>query len=240
MMKHSVIKALLLTSLVSITAQSANANMPSMPWKGFYIGAAVGGNAMTGTSNLDTTRVVGGAPFAQNGRFSISDKNVAGDIFVGFGRRINCAWLAIEAIAGLSSLTSRSTFDFTDANSQQLNIKTTNSWGGAFNIGYFVHEMTKLYIKLGIESRRFRHTFINSDGNVPTLLGVNKSLRSTAFVPGFGMETELNCRFALRTEYRTALHPRKTTTVSGTTPSVSSVKAKPTIHYFTVGLTFRI
>lgn len=238
MFKQTVTKTFFLASLVSLATTAVNANVPM---SNFYVGAAIGGNAMTGTSNLSTNRLLVAAPFVQNANTRISDKNIAGDIFVGYGRRINCVWLAVEAIAGLSSLTSRSVIDMsTDNSSQVLTVKTTNSWGGAFNLGYFVHEMTKLYIKLGIESRNIRHIFNNPDTTTPSLLGLSKSNRSTAFVPGFGMETDINKRFAVRTEYRTALHPRKTTTVTGTSPSSTSIQTKPTIHYFTVGLTFRI
>ena len=249
-MKKVLKNSLILASLVTISATSVQANHPK---SGFYAGAALGGTALTGKSNLSLNRFVG-APIAnnvpQNFNPTIGDKNFAADIFVGFGKRFNCTWVGFEVLASLSSLTANAPLDITPLtagadNGQFLSIKTSNAWGGTFNFGYYMNPTTKLYLKLGLESRRFRTNF-NGTGNAavaaadPNILSVVKNTTSTAFVPGFGLETDLTPRLSLRTDYRIALHPRKTTNVTNSATQFSNIRTKPTIHYFNLGLVVKI
>jgi opacity protein-like surface antigen len=230
-------KSVVLAGLIAATAQSTHAA------NGIYLGAAVGGNALTGKSSLFINRFLpaAGANLSQTFNSNISDKNVAADIFLGFGKKLNCAWLGAELLASWTSLNSKDALDISSSGSQQpLNFKTTFGWGAAANIGYYVNPNTKLYLKLGVEFRRFTTTFAGA-GNTfdPNIVNINKKRNSTAFVPGFGMETDINARFSVRGEYRIALHQNKTSTASTTTPNTTSIKVRPTIHYFNLGLTYR-
>lgn len=247
-MKKILKSSLVLTSLVALATTSAQANHPK---SGFYAGAALGGTALTGKSNLSINRnvpvLLGNIP--QNFNPTIGDKNFAADLFIGFGKRFNCTWVGFEVLASLSSLNANAPLDITPLtttdNGQFLSIKTSNAWGGTFNFGYYMNATTKLYLKLGLESRRFRTNF-NGAGNAaviandPNLLSITKNTSSTAFVPGFGLETDLTPRLSLRTDYRIALHPRKTTNVANSATQFSNVRTKPTVHYFNIGLVVKI
>jgi opacity protein-like surface antigen len=243
-MKRTLSKCLILASIVTLSVTSVRANAPKT---GAYIGAAVGGAALTGKSNLNINRNVPafGINVPQNFNLTISDKSIAGDIFLGYGRRFNCFWAAIEALASFASLNSKSFIDITPriaaGNGQSLAVKTTNAWGATLNLGYYINQATKLYLKLGIETRRFRSNFVGTIPlDDPNILDFNKSYNSTAFVPGLGMEAEITPRFSLRTEYRTALHPVKTIETSNSPTQITNIKTRPTIHYFNIGLIFRI
>ncbi|MBM3633059.1 MAG: porin family protein [Alphaproteobacteria bacterium] len=246
-MKKVLKSSLVVASLVTLAATSTHANHPK---SGFYAGAALGGTALTGKSNLSVRRnipALGDVP--QNFNPTIGDKNFAADIFVGFGKRFQCTWVGFEVLASLSSLNANAPLDITPLttsdNGQFLSIKTTNAWGGTFNFGYYMNPTTKLYVKLGLESRRFRTNF-NGTGNAavaatdPNLLSIVKNTTSTAFVPGFGLETDLTPRLSLRTDYRIALHPRKTTNVTNSATQFSNIRTKPTVHYFNLGLVVKI
>lgn len=229
-------KSIVLAGLIAATVQSTQAN------NGIYLGAAVGGNALTGKSSLFVNRLVPatGLNLAQTFNSNISDKNVGADIFLGFGKKINCAWLAAELLASWTSLNSKDALDIAATGSQQpLNVKTTFGWGAAVNIGYYVNASSKLYLKLGVESRRFTTTFLGA-GNAldPNIVNISNKRNSTAFVPGFGVETDINARFSVRGEYRMALHQNKTATATSTV-NTTSIKIKPTVHYFNLGLTYR-
>jgi len=242
-MKKLLTKSLILTSIVTLMPTTVNANAPKT---GIYIGAAVGGAALTGKSNLNINRnaVPFGGVTPQNFNLTISDKNVSGDIFLGYGKRFNCFWAGLEALASFTSLNSKSNVDITPeiaaANGQSLSVKSTFGWGGNLNLGYYINQATKLYLKLGVESRRFRVNFNGAINADPTILNLNKSYNSTAFVPGLGMETDLTPRLSLRAEYRTALHPAKTVQVSNSVTQSTIIKTRPTVHLFNLGLTFKI
>jgi opacity protein-like surface antigen len=199
--------------------------------------------SLTGKSNLTIRRIIPAIPLdaMQVYNSNISDKNITGDIFLGYGKRFNCVWLAVEALGSLTSLNSKDVLDISGANTQQrLNIKTTYAWGGAINLGYYINTHSKLYLKLGVESRRFTTFFDGTNIDDPNIVNVNQKKNSIAFVPGLGLETDLNERLSLRGEYRVALHSAKINEASGTAPNVTTIKVKPSLHYFTLGLAFKI
>jgi opacity protein-like surface antigen len=244
MIHKAFTKATLLVSALTLLSTATQANAPKT---GIYVGAALGGAAMTGKSTINVSRLVPALAAVVPANYSptVSDKNVAGDIFIGFGKRFNCFWVAFEALASFTSLNSKNLIDITplttSGNGQSLQFKTTNAWGAAFNLGYHINQASKLYVKLGFECRRFRTTLnANLPPNDPNLLNLNQSKNSTAFVPGLGMDTEICPRLSLRTEYRVALHNGKTVQAANSPTQYSSVKTKPTIHYFNLGLTFKI
>jgi opacity protein-like surface antigen len=206
---------------------------PTTGKTGFYGGAALGAAALTGDSKLFVNRNVPPAT-PQSYNRNISGKNIAADIFIGFGKRINCFWAAIEAIASLTSLNSKDTLDITDINSQQtLSTKTTNAWGASVNLGWHINATSKLYLKLGVETRRFNINFNNP--TIDPILSLNKSYRNTAFVPGLGMEVELMPRLSVRTEYRIALHPKKTVEVTGASPLITSIQTNHPLFQYGFG-----
>jgi len=216
---------------------------------GIYAGAGVGMTVLSGKSNLSVSRTF--PPPLLNGLIpqsfntNMSDKNIAGDLFIGYGKRFNCFWGSIEALASFSSLRSKQFLDISQGavtgNGQFLANRTTHAFGGSVNLGHHLNDTTRLYIKLGFEARRFQATFISDFPFADDpLVGVNKRYWSTGFVPGIGLETELSPRFAVRTEYRCAFHKGKTVQVANSATEFSTITTKPTLHTFNVGLIVKI
>ena len=236
-MKKVTTQTLFFTAITTIASMSVKGELLSIPNTGFYVGGALGGAELSTESNLFISRIIAGAITPQNFSLKTTDKNIAGDIFVGYGKRINCFSLEGEFLGSFASLKSISKLGITTAN-PQLGSKTTNALGGAVKLGYYINATSKLYFKMGFELRRFEIIFTDLSNS---LLSLNKSYNSTAFVPGIGIESDLTTRISLRTEYRVALHPKKISEVTSVALSkVTSSQIKPTIHYLNVGLVFKI
>ena len=235
-MKKITTASLIFTTLAGVTLTSAKGEPLPEPKTGLYVGAALGGAALMGKSNVLLTRPLGGAPIAQNFFLTPSDKNVAGSIFAGYGRRLNCLWLAGEVLGSFSPLGANMDLGITSDNPQSLEIKTTSAIEGAFKLGYYINETHKLYLKMGVELRRFKVNF-RDPSNI--FVNLNKTYNSTAFVPGLGMEVELTPHFSMRTEYRIALHPKKTVNITASAAQMTTVQTTPTIHYLNLGLVLR-
>lgn len=236
-MKKITIASLIFTTLTGVTLTSAKGEPLPEPKTGLYIGAALGGAALMGKSNLLLTRPVLGTSVAENFSLTPSDKNIAGSIFAGYGRSLNCLWLGGEVIGSLAALRTNIGLDITGDNPQFLEIKTTSAIEGAFKFGYYINETNKLYLKMGVELRCFKVNFRDSSN---TFANLNKDYNSIAFVPGLGMEVDLTPHFSLRTEYRVALHPRKTVNITTSAIQMTTVQTTPTIHYLTLGIVFKI
>lgn len=116
MFKKNYAKSFTLTGLVSLTMASAHASGPST---GFYVGASLGGAALTGDSKLTVSRIdpiataAAGVPVQLSRPFTLdlSDKNIGSDLFLGYGKRINCAYVGVELIGSLANLSSNKSMD---------------------------------------------------------------------------------------------------------------------------------
>lgn len=237
-MNKITLKVLVFTALTTATLVSAKGeSFSTPPQTGFYIGAALGGADLTAKSDLFLNRLVVGIPSPQNFYLTTTDKNIAGDIFLGYGKRINCLWVAGEVTGSLASLASKTVLGLSSRNSQSLETKTTNAIEGSLKLGYYIGPVHKLYLKAGVELRRFKVNFADPANFFTSL---SKNYNSTAFVPGIGMEVDLTPRFSLRAEYRAALHPKKTIQAVGSATQPTSVKTNPTVHHLNLGLVFRI
>ena len=123
---------------------------------------------------------------------------------------------------------------------QSLGIKSNHSLGGAVHVGFFVNKQTKAYLKLGTEYRKFHINFQSNNKDGSNLLDHKRSFKSLAFVPGFGIETELSPSWVLRTEYKMALHPEREMKTAGKGGAFTKVKSQPRIHHVSLGIHFKI
>ena len=236
MTKQTIAKGLITAGLLASFPIAAQANHT-----GVYIGAALGGAALTGSNNLTLSSFFPALPATIASPFTLnfSSKSIQGDFFVGFGKRFNCFCIAIEAMGTLASLKSTDNLSTVEPGDSTLTTNTPGSFGGFVNLGYHLNPTNKLYLKLGFEARRFKLNFVNASN---IYYNLNKNYNATAFVPGAGMEMEITPRFSIRTEYRIALYGKKTNQVTNPADSrnFTTIQTKPTIHYFNVGLTFKI
>ena len=237
-MKKTTTKMLIISALVPVALVSTKGEPLSTSKTGLYIGAALGGADLTAKSNLLLNRLIIVNPTPQKFSLTTTDKNIAADIFVGYGKRLNCLSLEGEITGSFASLSSKTGLNITNINTtQSLEIKTTSAVGGAFKLGYYINPTNKLYLKIGFELRRFKANFTDPSN---FLLNLNKTYNSTAFVPGLGLEIDLTPCLALRTEYRVALHPKKTVQISNAASQATAIQTKPTIHHLNLGLVFKI
>lgn len=245
MTKQFKAKSLLVTTLMGLVTTSTLANAPGKT-TGFYVGGALGGSALTGDSKFTVSRTdpVAAVQIARFFSVEQSGKGINGDIFAGYGKRFNCFHLGAELFVNFMNLKSKKVMDITNqATGDQFNSNAKIAWGGFLNIGYYIQAATKLYLKLGIESRRFSFAFVPGGPTIAPYIGVNKNYRKTAFVPGFGLETDINHRFAVRAEYRIALHG-KSSLVAAQDPAnatrYTTAQIKPTVQTFNLGLVVKI
>lgn len=114
-------------------------------------------------------------------------------------------------------------------------IKSNGAFGAAAILGYRLGDMGRIYARVGLEHRRFKistpYTVLPFDatgglggagtaivpgaGGQPAFgtayatvadLGIDRSKNSTAFAPGVGVDVNLNKKWTLGAEWRTALH----------------------------------
>lgn len=237
-MKTITTKTLVFTTLAAITLVSTKGEPLPTNKTGFYVGAALGGADLTAKSNLLISQLVGVAPVPQNFSLTTTEKNIAGDIFVGYGKRLDCLSLEGEVTGSFAPLKSKTDLNITNINTtQSLEVKTTSAVEGALKLGYYMNTTNKLYFKVGLEYRRFKVNFTDPSN---IFVNLNKTHNSTAFVPGLGHEVDLTPCLSLRTEYRIALHPKKTVEVANAASQATSIQTKPTIHHLNLGLVFKI
>ncbi len=239
MAKKTMSKTLICMGLAGLMTQSVIANT------GFYGGAAIGAAALTGDSKLTASRIDPNfiIPEARTFISNFSDKSLNGDLFIGYGKLLNCLFLGIEVIGSLATIKSRHILDISEqAGAETLKAETNGAWGAAARFGYHMNPTSLLYVRLGLESRQFNINFTSGVEASP-YINLDKSYRSTAFVPGVGLEVDITPICAVRTEYRLALH-RKSKLFQVNDPAIAErftvTQTKPTIHYFNVGLVVKI
>lgn len=235
MIKHLFTKALTVGSFLGILTSTSGAIT------GFYGGLAIGGAHLAGNHVLAVTRGNPAAPASQKHNTNMSAHAVHGEIFAGYGQKVNEVWFALEANYGLSNLETKTLLDITGFDSQQpLTIKSRQAAGLSVHMGYHVNPKTMAYIKLGFETRKFNADFNGANNNADPILNHTKGYYSTAFAPGFGIETEVTPDITFRTEYKVGLHSQKHHQTHGDHPEKTSLKTRPTMHHMTVGLHYKI
>jgi len=209
---------------------------------GFYGGFSVGGAHLSGKHNLHVNRNnAAGVAIPQNYQTNLSDKAMSGELFAGYEQKVSDIFLGAEAHFGLTRLETQALLDISDINTKRpLNVKSDHGFGAAVHFGYPVNPQTRAYVKLGFETRKFVSSFRALNLTVDPLLNHSKTYYSTAFVPGFGIETEVTPIIHLRTEYKVALHREKTHQTIGNNPDRTAIKSKPTVHHVTVGVNVKI
>ncbi len=233
MFRNLFIKTAIFGAFMASAISSANSVV--------YAGLSLGGNHMAGSSMLNAHRDNTGAIISQNISNKLCDTNVHGDLFAGYGERVNDVWLALEAHAGLSALETQMLLNVAQIEPKQpLSIRSSHNSGLAFHIGYEVSPNVNGYVKLGAEVRKFETRFDGKNFAGDPVVNHNKKFWSVGFVPGFGIETEFTPKITLRTEYKASIHPVRHFKTKGANVSYTSLKTKPTLHHVSLGLHFKL
>ena len=176
---------------------------------GPYVGLGVAGLIAHHDANL-RYREGGFAP--ETNTFGFSKYAPGANILLGYGGMINnFFWGAeVEYMFGNLKKTNASqrdadTLRITKAES------TGGAWGAALRVGYRVDRVTP-YLRFGVETRRFKGVHSSSDAGHPLFDEISRNVRRTGFVPGVGIEFDLQKdpnkkgKFVVGLEYRTALY----------------------------------
>ena len=236
MIKHIFMKVSKVGAFLGILSTCAFAS------SGFYGGLSLGGAHLSGKHNLHVNRnSAAGVANPQNFQANMSDRAMSGEIFAGYEQKVSDLFLGLEAHFGLTRLETEALLDISGINVKRpLNVKSDHGYGAAVHFGYPINPQNRAYVKLGFEIRKFVSSFRSLNHTGDLLLNHSKTYYSTAFVPGFGIETEVTPIIHLRTEYKIALHPAKLHQTIGTNPDRTAIKSKPTVHHVTVGFNVKI
>ena len=230
-MYKRLFKSLKFIAVIGIIVSSINQSYGNNPWDPrIYCGLGLGGAHLSAKNTLSVN--------GHNFNSKLSDSSIHGELFLGYGMSNNAWHVAVEGHFGLSKLETESLLDITGPNSRHpLNIKSYPPTGGlAFHIGHFITPTHKAYIKLGVELRKFYTSFKGNN----ILTDHNKDYYSIGFIPGFGIETEINPTMVIRTEYRMALHRAKKFSSSQANCPTTSLKNSPITHTAMIGTYWKL
>ena len=231
----------LLAALAMTTALATSAHSACQINSGAYVGLSVGGAHLGGKNDFSHTN--DGAPNnTATNNSGVSANSFAASIFAGYGLKFNNLWTALELFAQFDNLKDKNEFKVNAQNNSNFKKITSNgAFGGAVHLGYTFNNCI-IYAIAGAEVRRFKAEFSSGDKDA-IAAEVSKNYTSTAFAPGLGVRVNLSKNVSIRTEYKYAIHRKKTLNATATNAAIGgkdniTLKASPTIQTFNVGLVY--
>lgn len=213
-MKNKVI--LVSTVAVGLCAGAALASgvqvaAPIEYFNGWYAGAGVGVEHLTGSVDRFTDRVESIDGITREAKFSahddIGDTSLDGGIFAGYGQVLNTAYyLGAEAFARYAHLTATNS-SFSERESDlstynSLSVDTKWAYGAALKFGYLPTAKTMIYVLAGVETAKFDcHGSHAESGSEGFSHDYDFDKQAVAFMPGVGIETMLTDKISLRGQY---------------------------------------
>ena len=212
---------------------------------GAYVGLSAGMAHLAGKMDTSTGIQIG-APlgaYSNNAPAGLSQTSAAGSIFAGYGMNLNNFWVAAELYYQFDQLNYKKELTLTGHPiTFSVKVKSGGAWGGNAHLGYVFNKNCILYAIIGAEARRFKLSFVNTDIINFTAQSFDKSYTSVAFAPGLGVRISVGKNWAVRTEYKCALHRNKNVSGSGANPGggddQADIKLKPQVHSINVGLIY--
>jgi len=241
-MKKNLLVSLCLGTVFAVAAD-ANASSCQIN-SGAYAGISAGISHLSGKSifNQSNTVAVNSHPYNAG---KLSANSIAAAVFGGYGMKLGSFWTAAELFYQFDNLKNKDLFsgeDTTTAARLTRSLKSSGAWGGALHLGYVINNSCVAYAIAGAEVRRFKVSF--SSASAQNTNAISKNYTSIAFVPGLGVRFSLAKNLSLRTEYKYAMHRSKKMTASALNTvnvgqtDIVTIKHKPQIHSFNVGLVY--
>ena len=244
-MKKNLLVSLCLGTVFAVGAQ-ANASSCQIN-SGAYAGISAGLSAQSGKSNF-VYQNNGGGFIAQRDvhkvNVSLSKNSVAAALFGGYGMKFGGFWAAAEVFYQLDRLNAKEKLTLGQDDGYELKSSSTGAYGAAVHLGFIPNNNCVAYAILGVEARRFNVKFADKNDPVNIAAVVKKGYTSIAFAPGVGVRFALSKNLSLRTEYKYAMHRSKKITASASSvvapgqTDIVTIKHKPQIHSFNVGLVY--
>ncbi len=213
-------KKILLTCLLGAVSTTAMAESHNRP----YVGLALGGMNSYHRANLIVATNT-------NNSFNASKQSFAGGILAGWMFHLASGWrLGVEADYLLTSNEPDASLNNVGGSADRVRFKSNWALGAGVRLGYKVSPATLLYVRAGMEYRKFK-TYVAPK----TALGINQDTSKTAFAPGVGFEVNLTPNWALGGEFRTAFYGSFTNSSS----NVTSVTLKPRVDTYLINLKYK-
>jgi len=241
-MKTKVLLSLSAAALVNAAQLSAAPQISS----GAYAGVAAGVSVLGGKNGFTYSNdsVAAGNQVIQNqANFSLSKTSPALTMFGGYGMKVSDFWAAAELFYQLDRLRDKQNPVFGANEPTSLKTSSAGAYGAAVHLGFLPSENCVAYAILGIEARRFKVQFSDPvDTNIAAK--IRKNYTSIAFTPGFGVRFALTKKLSLRTEYKYAMHRKKTmsSSVHNANPpgydDMVTLKHQPKVQTFSVGVVY--
>lgn len=215
-MKKVLLASLMTVAMVSSPLASAKHS----------VYAGLGAANVIANHNAEIAYVTTGGPTIQTRSYQFA--NSTGGIDVNFGYLANINNFTVSAeidylFGNLNKTNSVVANNNVISDTQKVE-STGGAWGFGIRFGYNCVDRILPFIRLGIETRRFKLTSIATSPSFPTFNSVLSSTRKTAFTPGVGMDFKLNKNLALGLEYRYAFYSSLTTTGPGQTVAGAQIR----------------
>lgn len=238
-MNNKILAALALTTALA-TGLQAQCQINS----GAYVGLSAGVSNLGGKMDTAIGSQVGAPGYTNNLPSGISQTSAAGGIFAGYGMNFGSLWAAAELYYQFDQLSSKKeiTQDIGTPQAFQVQSKSNGAWGANAHFGYVFNKSCVLYAIAGVDTRRFKVSATHAANNDFAVGSFSKSYTSVAFAPGLGVRINIAKNFAIRTEYKYAMHRNKNFNESKANPGGGEdqvkIKHKPQVQYFNVGLVY--
>lgn len=221
MLKRSFSVSLKTLAVCALLGNFSSAHANNSWGQHFYGGLSLGGASLNTKNNLSVR--------GSNVSKRTNDTNVHGELIGGYEISNQNIFLALETDIGLSSSATEELLTLAGVQ-HPFTIESKNGFGLAAHIGKSIDENHRVYLKLGVEFKKFQ----------TELKGLNrftdhkKSFNGVGFMPGIGIEKKLTDTVNFRTEYKISLYSAKNLSSEHTTHTM-----KPITHHLTAAFYFK-
>lgn len=219
-------KKFAMAAVAALSLSTASAESCASSFSGFYAGAQVGMNSVTG--NLTMTSAAGDVKMGEG------TKSFLGGLFAGYGMGVgSCAYVGGELYTNFANNNMNIS---TLANRDKESLKNTYNMGLKVRLGYTVSQQAMIFLGLGMEKSKWQAKQVKAAATKKR----NKS--NFAFAPSVGMDMFVNKNLFIRGEFTYVLAPKMK--ISGDTSAPlaganETAKIAATQQRFTLGLGYK-
>ena len=220
-------KKFAMAAVAALSLSTASAESCASSFSGFYAGAQLGMNSVTGNSTVTTA--------AGDTKTSQGAKSFLGGLFAGYGMGVgSCAYVGGELYTNFAN----NNVNFvTAANGNKETFKNTYNMGLKVRLGYTVSQQAMIFLGLGMEKSKWQAK------EVTAAQTYKKNKSNFAFAPSVGMDMFVNKNLFIRGEFTYVLAPKMKITGGTDTPIVrgaaNTAKLAATQQRFTLGLGYK-
>ena len=227
-------KKFAMAAVAALSLSTASAESCASSFSGFYAGAQLGMNSVTGTTTVDA------AAAAYNRKGGNSAKSFLGGLFAGYGMGVgSCAYVGGELYTNFAN----NSMNILTTNNTKDTFKNTYNMGLKVRLGYTVSQQAMIFLGLGMEKSKWQaKTVLDAVAGGRAAGTYKKNKSNFAFAPSVGMDMFVNKNLFIRGEFTYVLAPKMKITGANDTPLVGTgdtAKIAATQQRFTLGLGYK-